>query len=414
MQGNEQHCITEYLADIYETEIVICDNRVTTPLKEEIPQILKTYHDLPLSGHRGIIETTRKIRENYFWKGMTDEIKNYVESCLTFQKNKIQRRNFKAPMTITSQATEPFERVSMDLVTYSDISTNSNRYILTLQDELTRFVQAYAIPDKEAITISKQLLIFCQHYGTPQRLHSDQGSEFTSNILKQLMKLLGTNHTFSTAYHPQTNGALERFHATLHEYLRMYQTRNLFNWDQMIPFAVICHNTSINQSTGYTPHELLFGYKPYQFYSLKSKIDYTTDDYIRDLNEHLKLAREIAKYNARNMKEKAKIRYDEQIQNISHYKLGDKVMLKTPNPTNLENIEDRLAEFNLYLGENHRVKRELIDGLSSVSKWLIGTPDAKDARYYESCIEKLEKQEVDLTSLMQKQIQITSSTNNHF
>lgn len=53
-------------------------------------------------------------------------------------------------MVITSQSTEPFERVSMDLVSYSDTSNNDNRYILTLQDELTRYVQAYPIPDKEA------------------------------------------------------------------------------------------------------------------------------------------------------------------------------------------------------------------------------------------------------------------------
>lgn len=125
-------------------------------------------------------------------------------------------------MVLTSSFSEPFERITIDLVSYSDITGDCNKYILTLQDDLTRFVQAYPIPDKQATTIAKSLLIFCQHYGIPKRFHSDQGGEFVNNILKQLMKLIGSNHTLSTAYHPQTNGALERFQAVLRDHIRMY------------------------------------------------------------------------------------------------------------------------------------------------------------------------------------------------
>jgi hypothetical protein len=181
MQGNEQMHITAYLADNYDCKITICQGAVKYPKPEEIPGILKLFHDEPLSGHRGINETTRKIREEFYWKNMTHDIKTYVESCLTCQRNKIQRKSYQAPMVITSQSTEPFERVSMDLISYSDISDNNNKYVLTLQDELTKYVQAYAIPDKETITVAKQIIIFCQHYGVPKRFHSDQGSEFMNS-----------------------------------------------------------------------------------------------------------------------------------------------------------------------------------------------------------------------------------------
>ncbi|CAK1599917.1 unnamed protein product [Parnassius mnemosyne] len=130
--------------------------------------------------------------------------------------------------------------------------------LLTLQDDLTRFVQAYPIQVKQATTVAKSLFIFCQHYGVPKRFHSDQGTDFLNSMIKQLMKLLGSNHTVSTAYHPQTNGSLERFHATLRNHIRMYHKRNQSNWYQIVPFAVMCHNTSINQFTKFTPHELLF------------------------------------------------------------------------------------------------------------------------------------------------------------
>lgn len=99
---NEQQRITSYLAEIYNCQIIICENKVKYPQPSEIPSILKTYHDEPISGHRGITETTRKIREEYFWKGMTNDIKNYVDSCLVCQRNKIHRKTFQAPMVITS------------------------------------------------------------------------------------------------------------------------------------------------------------------------------------------------------------------------------------------------------------------------------------------------------------------------
>ncbi|XP_075990621.1 uncharacterized protein LOC142986184 [Anticarsia gemmatalis] len=80
----------------------------------------------------------------------------------------------------------------------------------------------------------------------------------------------------------------------------------------------------------------------------------------------------------------------------------------------LNKIENRLSELSMYLGKNSRQKRELLDGLSSVLKWLIGTPDAKDAKHYNEYIDLLEKQNLEMSELMQKQIQITSSTIKNF
>lgn len=358
LKGNEQLRITAYLAEAYGCNITICENKVNRPNLEEIPTIIKNFHDEPLSGHRGIVETTRKIRNQYYWEGMTNDIQNYIDSCLTCQRNKIQRKTFKAPMVITSQSTEPFERVSMDLVSYSDISDNNNKYILTLQDDLTRYVQAYPIPDKEAITVARQLLHYCQHYGTPRRFHSDQGPEFMNKVIKQLAKFVGTNHTFNTAYHPQTNGALERFHASLRDHIRMYHSRRLKNWDQIIPFAIICHNTSVNQSTGYTPHELLFGYKPRPFYSLKPIPEYTASDYLRDLNERLRTSRDTALQRLESMKEKAKERYDSKIKNSIQYKVGNKVLLRVPNPNNLDAKWDGPYEVQrVGFNENYLIKK---------------------------------------------------------
>lgn len=99
---------------------------------------------------------------------------------------------------------------------------------------------------------------------------------------------------------------------------------------------------------------------------------------------------------------------------IRYYNFTNIQSIKSFLKINLDKIDERLSELNMYLGQNTRQKREIIDGLSSVLKWLIGTPDARDAKHYESCIDKLEKRELDMTNLMKKQIQITSSTIKNF
>lgn len=82
----------------------------------------------------------------------------------------------------------------------------------------------------------------------------------------------------------------------------------------------------------------------------------------------------------------------------------------------LNNIDTRINELKYYTNSNDqtRVKRELIDGLSTVLKWLIGTPDAKDAKYYDQCIDLLEKQQLDNNNILKQQLQIISSTISNF
>lgn len=110
------------------------------------------------------------------------------------------------------------------------------------------------------------------------------------------------------------------------------------------------------------------------------------------------------------------LRLSEKFQSMSSQYINFSIVQSTKSflSVNLQKIENRLSELKMYLGKNSRSKRELLDGLGSVLKWLIGTPDAKDAKRYDECINKLEKHELDLTELMQKQIQITLSTVKNF
>ena len=100
--------------------------------------------------------------------------------------------------------------MAIDIVGPFPKSKEGNCYILVGCDYFTRWVEAYAIPNQEAKTIARKLtdeLFF--RFGPPEQLHSDQGRNFESDVIKEVCNLLGVHKTRTTAYHPQSDGLVE-------------------------------------------------------------------------------------------------------------------------------------------------------------------------------------------------------------
>jgi transposase InsO family protein len=150
----------------------------------------------------------------------------------------------------------------MDIVGPLTQTCEGNRYLLTFQDELSKYTLAVPISQQDALTIARvfveQIILI---FGIPQILLTDQGSIFLRELFANVCKLLRVKRIKTSSYHPQTNGALERTHRVLVVYLRCYILENQTDWDKWIPYASLVFNTSPHSSTGYTPHELLFGRK---------------------------------------------------------------------------------------------------------------------------------------------------------
>lgn len=108
--------------------------------------------------------------------------------------------------------------------------------------------------------MADSLIDFITMFGIPQRILSHQGSEFMSDVIKNVTKILKLKHSISTAYHPQTNGALERSHSTLKDYLKHYITPKQHDWDKYISIAMFCYNTHVHSSTKFMPYELVTTY----------------------------------------------------------------------------------------------------------------------------------------------------------
>lgn len=214
---------------------------------EDINNVLETYHDTKLGGHTGFERLKNTIRKYFSWHNMSKDIKEYVENCPSCEKTKIQRHT-KAPLQISSTASEPFEKIFLDLVgPISPQSEDGNKYIFTCNCDLSKFAIAVAIPDATAIITAKTLIHnVILKYGIPKEIVTDNGTNFISQTLKEVNKLLKIKKIFTTLYHPQSN-QVERFHRSLSEYLKAHIETDQVNWDRYITttlfFVTILHVT---------------------------------------------------------------------------------------------------------------------------------------------------------------------------
>lgn len=99
-------------------------------------------------------------------------------------------------------------------------------------------------------------------HGAPEVVIIDGGRHFVAEMMEELFCLLNTNHARTTAYHAQTNGLCKRFNRTLAEIIRKYVSSSHQDWDQFLPYATFAYNSSVHDTTGYTPFFLLYGHEP--------------------------------------------------------------------------------------------------------------------------------------------------------
>ena len=168
-------------------------------------------------GHQGRDRTYSLLQERFWWPKMRTQMMMTLQNC---EKCKVyEKKDPKAPLC-TIAATEPMDLVHIDLVGMEVIVKTKKKpvvqKILVVTDHFSRFVQAYKVKDKRAITIAKCLYDnYFRHYGFPRHLLSDQGTEFCNAILNEMCIYLNIKKLRTLPYHPQTNGAVEHVHQTL-------------------------------------------------------------------------------------------------------------------------------------------------------------------------------------------------------
>lgn len=295
---------------------------------DEIDGVLNDFHSTIMGGHQGVNRMANRIGQQYKWPGMRKDIQKYVSQCKTCQLSK-PHGIVRQPMVITSTNRNVFGTIHIDSVGPLIESKEGYKYIFTFEDELTRYFGAVPLIDHTAISVAKAMI---EHvilrFGLPEIIFSDSGSEFVNSLFAKITKTLGIKHHRTSPYHAQSNGLLERSRATLKAILRSQTNNIVTNWPDFLPFAVFVINSSVNRSTKYSPHELLYSYKLLLPSNMTSKPDpvYNYDDYYAELKFKLQTAHQNAREHLMESKLLNKVYYDKNTK-VSEYKLGDKVLL---------------------------------------------------------------------------------------
>lgn len=108
--------------------------------------------------------------------------------------------------------------------------------------------------------VNKALVKFFTMFGLPKVVQTDQGTNFTSRVLSQVLKTLGIKHVTSSPYRPESQGALERFHQTMNSMLRKHCLESQKDWDDAVPFVLFAAREAVQESLGFSPAELVFGH----------------------------------------------------------------------------------------------------------------------------------------------------------
>lgn len=138
-------------------------------------------------------------------------------------------------------------------------SKRNNKYLLVMTDYFTRWVEAIPLPNKEAISVAGVIYreIFCR-YGAPESILTDQGTEFSNELLSTLCLAYGVKKLLTTVKKSSTNGLTERYNRTIWDMLAKKGKDQQLDWDQHINACLYAYRSSIQTSTGKSPYEVVF------------------------------------------------------------------------------------------------------------------------------------------------------------
>ncbi|XP_072115422.1 uncharacterized protein [Mobula birostris] len=306
--------------------------------------VLQALHDD--SGHLGVEKTYGLVKDRFYWPRMRGEVEEYCKTC----SRCVRRKTLPAQAAPLShlQSAGPMDLVCMDFLSIEPDTSNTAN-VLVLTDHYTRYAQAFPTKDQKATTVAKVLWEkYFVHYGLPRRIHSDQGRDFESRLIHELLDMLGVEKSRTTPYHPQGDPQPERFNRTLLDMLGTLEIGQKSKWSQHIAHLVHCYNCTRNDATGYSPYYLMFGREA----RLPIDLCFGTEageipskpclKYVSDMRRELKREYELAEAAATKQNQRNKRRYDQKVKFVQLL-AGDRVLIRNLGLQDKHKLADRWA-----------------------------------------------------------------------
>ncbi|CAB4041645.1 zinc finger [Paramuricea clavata] len=219
-------------------------------------------HSSIMGGHLGIQKTTDKVTSNFYWPGIHGDVTRFCRSCDICQKT-IQKGKFpKVPLEMIPLIDTPFKRIAVDLVgsIYPPSEQGHvHRYILTLVDYTTRYPDAVPLKSISTEAVAESLVDMYSRLGVPEEVLSDLGTQFVSECMQEVSRLLSIKQLSTMPYHPMCNGLIEKFNGSLNNMLKKLCSEQPKQWPRYINALLFAYRKVPQGSTGFSPFELLYG-----------------------------------------------------------------------------------------------------------------------------------------------------------
>ena len=312
----------------------VSNNRETGYLQFVLPQVfckqvLEVCHDEV--GHLGIERTTSLLKDRFYWPKMENDIEEYVKTCPRCLNFKAIPE--KAELNIIN-VTRPLEMVHIDFLTIEAPRKDKDVNVLVVTDHFTRYAQAYITRSQMASVVANTLWEkFFVHYGFPEKILSDQGRNFESNLIAELCKLTQIEKLRTTPYRPEGNGSCERFNRTLISMKGTLPDELKINWPQHVSTLTLAYNCTRSNATEFSPYFLMYGRQPL----LPVDIEFgvftpdvmvvATQKYVEMLKHRLEWAYNKAREISTKEAIRSKRRFDRKIR-CSKLDIGDLVLVR--------------------------------------------------------------------------------------
>ena len=203
------------------------------------------------------MRTTRKlVASRLVWSGLQKQVGIWAKLCIPCQSSKIQT-HIKAPLEKFSVPQRRLDHIHVDLVGPLPPSDGFT-HLLTVVDRFSRWPETIPLNDTTTTSCAQTLVFhWIARFGIPIDMSSDRGPQFTSQLWKSIAQLLGTQLHHTTAYHPQSNGLVERFHRHLKSALRARLTGH--NWTRELPWVLLGIRTAPRGDLRCSSAELVYG-----------------------------------------------------------------------------------------------------------------------------------------------------------
>ena len=288
--------------------------------------VLQAVHDQ--WGHKGVGRSYGLLRARCFWPGMNRHVREYVRQCFQCTVSKAQTPAVRPPMRHLL-AFKPLERLAIDFLKL-DRGHGGIEDVLVMTDSFTKYAQAVPCKDQTALVVAKALRdhwFAC--YGVPVQLHSDQGRNFESELVRELCSLYGVHKTRTSPYHPQGNGQTERFNQTLCALIKSLGVTERRKWPDALPHLVMIYNTTPHSVTGISPYTLMFGRKP--VLPVDQLLNNTrlnwNEDYVQEQSDLIGRAQAVAKECLKKAADADKQRWDRRAK-AGPIPVGQRVLVK--------------------------------------------------------------------------------------